>query len=289
MLRIYQSSNSRDAVKYYTDSLSKQDYYTQGQEIVGQWKGLAATKMSLSGQVDQKTFARLCKNLHPINEVKLTPRSRDDRTVGYDINFHAPKGISVLHALTGDPRIIEVMQQSVTETMYLMEESIHTRVRLQGKSEDRHTGNMVWGEFTHFTSRPVDGMPDPQLHVHCFAFNATWDDSELRWKAGQFRQLVRDHPYYQGVFYTKFATKMAGLGYPIFRARGTWDLKDLSRDIVDKYSRRTAEIEAAAKRLGITDPIEKSQVGARTRARKNKSLSATELATLWQQRVATSL
>lgn len=285
MLRIYQSTNSFDAVKYYTDSLSKQDYYTEGQEIVGLWQGLAAERMGLSGRVDQKSFALLCKNQNPISGAKLTPRTRDDRTVGYDVNFHAPKGISVLHALTGDHRIVGVMQEAVTETMREMEQSLHTRVRLEGKSEDRHTGNLVWGEFTHFTSRPVDGVPDPQLHVHCFAFNATWDDTELRWKAGQFRQLVRDHPYYQGVFHTKLAAKMEGLGYPISRARGTWDLKGLSREIVDKYSRRTAEIEAAAKRLGITDPIEKSQVGARTRARKNKSLSATELATRWQQRL----
>ena len=44
-----------------------------------------------------------------------------------------------------------------------------------GKNENRRTGNMAWGEFIHFTSRPVDGVPDPHLHAHCFVFNTTFD------------------------------------------------------------------------------------------------------------------
>ena len=46
-------------------------------------------------------------------------------------------------------------------------------------------------------SRPVKGIPDPHLHAHCFAFNATWDNVEQRWKAGEFGDLKRDAPYYE--------------------------------------------------------------------------------------------
>ena len=62
-----------------------------------------------------------------------------------------------------------------------------TRVRTGGQDGNRVTGNMVWGEFIHTTSRPVDGIPDPQLHAHVFVFNSTWDQEENRWKAGQIR------------------------------------------------------------------------------------------------------
>lgn len=286
MLRVYQSRTSSEAKKYYTDALAKQDYYVDGHEIVGLWHGKAAQRLGIVGQVGQKSFANLCENKHPISGERLTPRTRDDRTVGYDINFHAPKGISLLHALTGDERITMAMREAVSETMLEIEKNTHTRVRLDGKSEDRHTGNLVWGEFVHFTGRPVDGVPDPQTHIHCFVFNATWDSTEMRWKAGQFRQVVRDQPYFQASYHTRLAAKMEAIGYPISRGRNTWDLKGITPEIVDKFSRRTQEIEAAAKRLGITDPSAKGRVGARTRSKKDKNLGRTELATIWQQRLS---
>ena len=37
----------------------------------------------------------------------LTPRTRVNRTCGYDLNFHCPKSVSMVHAWTGDERIIE--------------------------------------------------------------------------------------------------------------------------------------------------------------------------------------
>jgi len=286
MLRVFQSTNASQAKSYYTESLARQDYYVDGQDIGACWGGLAAARMGVEGAVDQRAFAALCENRHPATGDRLTPRTRDDRTVGYDINFHAPKGVSLLHALTGDERIAEAMRSAVAATMREIEANTHTRVRLDGKSEDRHTGNLAWGQFTHHTARPVDGLPDPHLHVHCFVFNATWDAAESRWKAGQFRQVVRDHPYFQAAFHARLAGNLTEIGYPVGRNTDSWDLTQISRGLVEKFSRRTAEIEKTAKRLGVTDPGEKDTLGARTRSKKDESLSADALARIWQGRLS---
>ena len=71
---------------------------------------------------------------------------------------------------------------------------------------------MVWAEFIHPTSAPVDGIPDPQLHLHAFVFNTTWDGEESRWKAGQFRELKRDAPYFQAAFRVRLANRLQDLG-----------------------------------------------------------------------------
>ena len=89
-----------------------------------------------------------------------------------------------------------------------MEAEMPTRVRKGGKNENRQTGNMAWGEFVHFTSRPVDGVPDPHLHAHCFVFNTTFDQEEDRWKAGQFRELNRDAPYFEAVFHSRLRRRL---------------------------------------------------------------------------------
>src|ERR1700685_3742658 len=71
------------------------------------------------------------------------------------------------------------------------------RVRKGGRNENRVTGNMAWGEFIHLTARPIAGVPDPHLHAHGFVFNTTVDEQEQAWKAGQFRDLKRDAPYFE--------------------------------------------------------------------------------------------
>ena len=43
-------------------------------------------------------------------------------------------------------------------------------------------------------------------------FNTTWDDEEHRWKAGQFRELKRDPPYFQAAFRVRLANRLQDLG-----------------------------------------------------------------------------
>ena len=101
---------------------------------------------------------------------------------------------------------------SVNQTMREIESEIKTRVRKNGADENRTTGNMVWAEFVHFTARPVNGVPDPHLHAHCYAFNTTWDDVEKKWKAGQFRDLKADAPYFEAAFHARFSKATGGIG-----------------------------------------------------------------------------
>src|SRR5205085_10989680 len=188
MLRITQQASAKDAKRYYASA----DYYSEGQGVVGAWGGLGAQQLGLDGVVDRESFDRLCNNLDPRNGKQLTARTRSDRTVGYDFTFSVPKSVSLLYAMSGDKEILEAFRSAVDETMHDIEAEMKTRVRKGGKDEDRITGNMAWAEFLHTTSRPVEGVADPHLHAHCFAFNVTRDEQEQRFKAGQFRDLKRD-------------------------------------------------------------------------------------------------
>src|SRR5216684_8915296 len=183
MLRITQQDSAAGAKRYYASA----DYYSEGQEIVGSWGGEAARLLGLQGVVDKESFDRLCDNLDPQSGRQLTARTRSDRTVGYDFTFSVPKSVSLLYALSGDREILDAFRSSVDETMRDLEGEMKTRVRKGGQDGERKTGNMAWAEFIHTTSRPVAGIPDPQLHAHCFVFNSTFDDQERQWKAGQFR------------------------------------------------------------------------------------------------------
>src|SRR5438552_11167277 len=281
MIRITQQDSGAAAKKYYATA----DYYSEGQEIVGSWGGKGASRLGLEGMVDKFSFERLCDNLDPRTGEPLTVRTRTERRVGYDFTFSVPKSVSLLYAMSGDQGIMDAFRGAVAETMGEIEAEMKTRVRKGRKDEDRTTGNMVWAEFIHTTSRPVDGMPDPQLHAHVFCFNATWDNQEHRWKAGQFADIKRDGPYFQAAFRVRLANKLQDIGFGIERKRDDFEIAGIPKDVLKRFSRRTTQIEKIAEKLGITDPRRKDGLGAETREKKGKPLGWESLRKEWNARL----
>lgn len=285
MLRVIAHKSAEAAGKYYTEGLKREDYYTEKQEIVGKWHGLAANRLGLSGDVQQTEFLALVDNRNPATGERLTARTNAERRVGYDLNFHAPKSLSVLHALTGDKAILEAFRSAVAETMTDLEKQAATRIRRGKADSERVTGNLVWAEFVHLTARPVGGLPDPHLHVHCFAPNATYDDKEGRWKAVSWAGIKKDADYHEAAFHARLSGKLAALGYGIERTAKGWEIAGISRTMIERFSRRGEEINRLAAEKGITDPKKKDALGAATRKGKRHGLVYSELVKEWAGRL----
>src|SRR6266446_10449889 len=133
MIRITQQDSAKDPKRYYATA----DYYSQGQELVGSWGGKGASRLGLSGTVDQFSFERLCDNLDPRTGDPLTVRTRTERTVGYDFTFSVPKSVSLLYAMSGDQGILDAFRASVDETMREIEAEMKTRIRKERQDTDR--------------------------------------------------------------------------------------------------------------------------------------------------------
>jgi len=285
MLRITPSVSAAAAKKYFGESLTRSDYYIDGQEVAGGWHGKAAQRLGLSGEVQDRDYFALCDNLHPESGEKLTPRNKDNRRVGFDFTFSAPKSVSVLYELSKDERILDAFRASVDETMREIETEMKTRVRSKGADHDRVTGNMVWADFLHFTARPVDGIPDPHLHMHCYAFNVTWDEPEKRYKAGQFGDLKRDGSYWEAAFDARLAHRLNALGIATEKRDYSFEVAGTPQSLIDKNSRRRNEIEREAAQKGITDSQGKHTIGYYGREHKNNDLGKAELRKVWDERL----
>ena len=286
MLRIHAGSRAEGAKAYFEQGLGREDYYTAGSEVVGTWYGQAADRLSLEGDVSRDDFHALCENRKPGSEESLTERQRTDRRVGFDISFSVPKSVSVHQALTDNNEILEAFRAAVNETMVEIERDAKTRVRRDGADHNRTTGNLAWAEFVHFTSRPVDDRADPHLHAHCYTFNATWDSEEERWKALELAEIWRRAPYYQAAFDARIARKLSELGYRIERTADGWELSGYGRDLIERFSRRTDLIEAFAEANGISNPIEKNDLGARTREKKGENQDKAQQRAEWASRLS---
>ncbi len=286
MIRMVQSTSAAHAKAYFSDALSKSDYYLDDQELNGHIQGKLAERLGLTGMATKDVFFALCENVNPVTGEHLTPRTKEERTTGYDINFHCPKSVSILHALSKDDHLLNAFQESVQETMRDIEKDSKTRVRKEGKVDDRETGELIWADFTHQTARPVEGLaPDPHLHAHCFVFNATWDEQEQQIKAGQFRDIKRDMPYYQARFHKQLSDRLIKLGYQIRQTEKSFEVEGVPKSVIELFSKRTDEIGRIAKEKGITDAKELSELGARTRAKKQKGMSMAELKAEWKRQI----
>jgi len=182
----------------------------------------------------------------------LTVRTKDKRTAGYDFSYSVPKSVSVYLALSGDRAVERMINEAFQETMVDVEARMETRVKgadEQGsqRHENRTTGNMVYAAFVHTVSRPMGGVPDPHYHIHGYLFNATFDPVEERWKTGQFMNLKADAPFFEAGIQCAARGQASGGGIRIRRTGRDFELASVSRELIEKFSKRTLEIERLCK------------------------------------------
>ena len=210
----------KNAEEYFEEHLSVGDYYDQGQRVAGEWIGLGAERLGLSGKVRAEDFLRLCENQHPATGEKLTPELKTtriqngekvaDRRIFYDFTFSPPKSVSIAGLIGEDERILEAHSHAVTSALREFEAFAATRIRKNGAQNDRLTGNFAAARFTHDTSRALD----PHLHTHCIVFNATFDPVENRWKALQNYELLRARKFAENVYYHELARELKKFRLP---------------------------------------------------------------------------
>lgn len=292
--------NLKNAQEYFEEHLCVGDYYNEGQRVAGEWIGLGAERLGLSGKVRADDFLRLCENQHPATGETLTQRLNTTRTedgdntanrrIFYDFTFSPPKSVSLAGFIGKDERILEAHARAVKLALKEFEAFAATRIRTSGAQSDRLTGNFTAALFTHDTSRALD----PHLHTHCIVFNATFDPVENRWKALQNYELLRARKFAENAYYHELARELRSFGYRIRnRARGDFQVEGISDELCERFSKRRAEIDAALAKLleekpeiaGADVMATRRLIATAERARKQRDLSREELLELWESQL----
>lgn len=296
MLIATQAKSIAGTEKYFDRVLTQGDYYL-GQEVNGAWRGEGAGLLGLEegASVKREEFHHLLAGLHPVTGEQLVQRLRKDRRPGVDFTYSVPKSVSIAWAVKKDERILAALREAVHETMARdVEPLVCRRVRDGGKAatkDRKRTGKLIYADFLHKTSRPVDGKTDPHLHIHAFCLNWTYDEG--RHYAAELEEVIRSRPYLQAAFEARLAGKLRSLGYEVTateflqsgkRKRG-WELAGIDRSTIEKFSQRTQQVEAFATEHGVTDEVAKSKLGLKTREKKDQGTSVEKLRNEWQQRL----
>jgi conjugative relaxase-like TrwC/TraI family protein len=265
MLQISKALSATKLQDYHKREFTSPDqsYWSQGQQVQGQWQGQLAEKFGLSGAVGAEEFQRLSEGQHPYTAEQLVLHRQsfeyanaDGKTVtsvqhraGWDATFSPPKSVSLTALVGGDERIRTAHSEAVTIALTELER--YTQARLGGNHPAETTGQFVVAKFQHDTARPVDGYAAPQLHTHAVIFNVTQREN------GQTRAL-QEHGYFDSqqfatsVYQSELTYRLRQLGYEIEAGRsGAPEIKGYTLDYLDASSQRRDQIRERMEKYGL--------------------------------------
>ena len=240
------------------------------------WRGQGAEALGLEGTVDPDTFKAVLEGTVPDGSGKRLGRNGKDGTFehrpGRDLTFSAPKSVSLAALVGGDERIVEAHDRAVKKSLGWLEKNVaETRVMDPGTGRMiRSRGqNTVVATFRHDTSRNLD----PLLHTHSVIANML-QGPDGKWRTMANERLYRSKMLLGGLYRNELAGELSRLGYGIEKshADGRFEIAGVSRETIEAFSTRRAEIEKAMRERGLGETAENPHLARRaalmTRAHK---------------------
>ena len=289
-------TEGRDQVAYYTDNGAGEAngvWWTRGSGS-GSEAGLGRSgdpfRLCPDGaEVDGRVLRDLAAGRDPGSLEPLVRTSANGRrSVGYDLQFAAPKSVSVLAAFAGPEeraRILAAHDWAVRRALDYAHAAglIVTRTGAQGRERAPAAGVSA-AVYRHFTSR----AQDPQLHSHAVLLNlciradgATGglDNRAILKNAGGIAALYR----------SELASGLrAELGYEAVRAGRNFEIAGVAEPVLELFSKRRAAIEAAARERGFdtaSDRVAAQAAAHGTRARKDRETPLVTLKAEWERQL----
>lgn len=276
MLSVAKLSGNLD---YYLE-LATLDYYHNGGEPVGKWFGQGAERLNLRGEIDHEVIRRIATGFSADGQSKLVQNAgKENRQIGWDLTFSAPKSVSVLWSIAGPAERAEIQkaqEEAVRATIGYLEEGGASRIGKQGK--DQKLAQLVVGLFEHGSSR----ANDPQLHTHALVLNVGVDSE------GETRTIL-SKPFFQqkmtaGALYrTELAHQLVKrLGVRLERSGFAFEVKGVPKSLCEFHSKRRQEVLKALRAVGHTSAKAAQIATLETRSQKD-TLSRSMLFEKWRE------
>ncbi len=275
------------------------------------WFGKGVEALGLSGPVDPDVFIDILAGEVPDGSGRRLGRRLGDGTIdhrpGRDVTFSAPKSVSIAALIGGDERAVAAHDAAVRRTLAWIERNVvETRTMDADSGRMVRTGDQkaVIATFRHEVSRNLD----PQLHSHAVIANMVQGENG-KWRTMANEKLYASKMLIGALYRAELARGLEELGYGIEKthADGRFEIagvpgrspapglspapgrSPVSRSIVEAFSTRRAEIEAAMDARGQGDPGSNPHLAARaalmTRAHK-REVDRVALRESWQRQAS---
>jgi conjugative relaxase-like TrwC/TraI family protein len=235
----------RDGAQWLSNHYAANDYYCEGEHVVGSWAGKGAEFFGIAGQQiepQNEAFLRLFSGQTPEGE-KLKPH--ESEIIGYDFQCSAQKSVSIMAKLGSDDRLLEAHKEAVTEAYGKLESLACVKEGTLGIDRRRVTTAVLCSaRFEHDTSRALD----PHIHTHFATANFSITPEGRRY-ALESHDMVKAIRYCGKIYQSALRRYVEELGYRTrdkFNERGQlegFEIEGISDELCTKYSQRRGEIE----------------------------------------------
>lgn len=270
---------------FYHNHLSCNDYYSEGERVVGRWFGNLVYDFNLwNTEVESEAFSLFQKNINPKTLGKLTQKNVSGGPRFFDFQCAAPKSVSVMSMF--DERLLRAHTKAVLMAMQELEKLAAVRLRKGDQVRTNNheiTGKIIYASFRHDASRALD----PQLHTHNVVCNVT-KTADGEFKALESLEMVRAIRYAGKVYHNELARLCHDLGYKTKnhlddKGHIVWfDIDGVSDEVMEKFSKRRTQIEELEKKFieehGRKPTLsENNFISMTTRNQKLKEISGKEV------------
>ena len=81
------------------------------------------------------------------------------------------------------------------------------------------------------------------MNNHALPFNATYDETEGRWKAAQLGNVIANKGFYQAAFHSRIAEKLIAAGHRLRRTERDFEMDVFTHQEIRVFCKRTKQIE----------------------------------------------
>ncbi len=282
MAKVKDDNKTRNNFMY--DHLSCNDYYAENEKVVGYWHGKLAEEFGIIGnEIAADEFLKIQENENPWRGGKLTPAVRKGSSRFFDFQCSAQKSVSIMAVVMNDHRLSEAHSECVKEALTEMEKFVSCRIRkgfFRNSEKLEVTGSLIAGLYNHDASRALD----PQIHTHCVVANVTWCESEQRYKALSEYEILKAIRYCGKFYQNTMAKRIQELGYEIELKRTDrgiegFEIKGVDNELLERYSRRRAEIEQEIEKFKNETGREPTPAEIHIIAKETREAKLTEITT----------
>jgi conjugative relaxase-like TrwC/TraI family protein len=300
MISIGKLTSVEQAVRYLREAIAHRqiEYYTARGESPGRWNGAGAQALGLRGEVIDTDFAAVLSGTHPRTGEDLGKHWRTQTVVAFDVAVSAPKDVSIMYAL-GDERaratILRIHGEGVQAAADYLQANAGWARQYNPKTRTTEAvrAKLVMPEFVHRTARPVTDPTtgrvtvDPQLHTHVTV--PTW----VQRPDGSWSQLYSEALYQHAAAAGAIAQAewrdrlVRELGIStVVDGKGCFSIVGVTDAQRREFSRRTQQIEALERQLGIDSPYGHKLAVVSTRESKDEVAPTEDLFAQWRERAA---
>jgi conjugative relaxase-like TrwC/TraI family protein len=264
---------------YYLKLAQADDYYLDASEPPGVWLGQGAAALGLRGQLQPEDFRTLLSGRTPDGR-QVRNADSAKRRAGWDLTWSAPKSVSVAWSQAEAPVRAEIEAALAAAVAvgvgYLETVGVVSRVGENGVVRD--PARLVFAAFLHSTSR----AQQPQLHIHTVLPNlALRTDNKIG--TLEPRELYRHQLAAGALFRVQLAHELEQrLGLRARREKRCFEIIGVDRKLMETFSKRRQEIEAALKQSGLSGPKAAERAALASRSRK-RPRPRSELFAEWKQ------